>query len=225
MSAEIHWDDIELQLRRMPADLQRNAVQSVNRVAERLAHRLAQKTSQKYALTLEQVTQYISVRQASQSAAGDSASVQLQIKAIPAEVFPIRVAMQRFALRQAFGRKTRTYTRALPVVQIKRYRDAGFHRLGKAFPLHQRESGALATGDSVRRRTGSTKEDSRDKLTVMRFYTFPRAFVQDVLLPEAKVFVPQQYNIELRTAYRRQALRYSSSAGGRVVRRELQGNR
>lgn len=109
------------------------------------------------------------------------------------------------------GQRPRAYTRTLPTIWVKRFRNGSAKQLGAYFPLHQRTSGALAGGESVRRRVGSNASGrgvSRDaqyegnKLTGVRYYTFPKRFLAEIQ-PQLVEFVGSRGQVELRAAYRK----------------------
>ena len=128
-----------------------------------------------------------------------SGSLRLRVRAIPIESFRPRVQMQSFTY-QVRGKQV---TRRLPAIYLQRFRDGEAKYVGPAFPLTQRRTGAVRRGEKVRRRIGP----ERDRLTRIRYYTFPKQFTEEVLLPDAQAFVGPAIAVELRRAFRRYSAR------------------
>lgn len=168
-------------------------VTAINRVARDLRSRVLSKTVEIYNISRRDLTPYVTEKRA--SASNVSASVRLLIRAVPIEMFRPRVRMQKFT----FTRNGRKVTRTLPAIFLRRTRGGAEAYVPPAFPLHQRRTGLLGRGDSVRRRIGT----DRDRLTRIRYYTFPQQFVDEVLLPDAQDYIGPAVNVELRRALRR----------------------
>lgn len=195
-------------VRRSLGELGRNArpamVTSINRTSRDLRARVVKRTVQVYNLSRRELNPYVIIRGA--TASRISATVTLQVRAVPIEAFRPRVRMQAFT----FKLRGRSITRTLPAIYLKRFRAGAEKYVAPAFPLHQRTSGLLLKGDSVRRRVG----DDRARLTRIRYYTFPREFVTRQLLPDARQFVPERVELELDRALRRRNQRGRSILRG-----------
>ena len=136
-------------------------------------------------------------------------SVTLLARPVPIQVFNPAVRMRTFRLVSR-GRRPKTYSRSLPTIVVKRMRQGSAKQLHPYFPLHQRTSGPLSPGDAVRRRIGSGRGDGRsvktpysgNKLTGVRYYTFPKRFL-DEIKPQLVEFVGDRGQVELRGALRK----------------------
>ncbi len=166
---------------------------SINQTAADLRGRVIQKSTEIYNISPRELAPFVSVRRASASTL--SGSIRLDIRAVPIEAFKPRIAMQQFT----FSIRGRTVTRTLPAVFLKRFRKGSERYVRPAFPLTQRTSGTLQSGEKIRRRTGT----DRQNLTALRYYTFPRLFIDQTLLPDAQKFVPERVSLQLRAAFRR----------------------
>lgn len=171
-------------------------VTSINRVVRDLRSRVLTKTTEVYNISRRDLSPFVQTKLAS----GNSIEgrVRLLIRAIPIEFFRPRIRMQTFT----FQWRGRTVTRKLPAVYLRRLRGGEEKYVSPAFPLHQRRSGVVARGEPIRRRTGSSS-NNRNKLTKLRYYTFPKQFVEEVLLPDAQEFIGPAINVELGRAFRR----------------------
>lgn len=186
--------------------------ESINTVAERVEKAAVDKTLDRYNIKRNTLQQSVSLRRA--SAGQNSATVTLQVKAIPFEEFSPTVRMQAVPVR-AFGRyQTR---RMQAYVRVKYYKRGGAKLVPGAFPLRQRSGGPLQTGDRIRRRTGA----ARDKLTVLRYFTFPKRHLA-ALVPELEKLAGDGVAVEFNPAWR-SALQGKSGRSGSY--RHLRGNR
>lgn len=181
----------------------KSLVEAINRTARDLRVRMVRKTTDVYNISPRELSPYVTVSRA--SAGQILAKVSLKIRAIPIEAFKPRVRLQNFTYQV----RGRTVTRKLPAIYLKRYRNGTEHYVAPAFPLSQRSGGVLKRGEQVRRRIGR----DRDRLTRLRYYTFPRKFVDDVLLPDALQFIPEHVLGEIR----RQTRRFNSKLGRTVL--------
>ncbi len=174
------------------ADAQAAATSALNETADLIAREAKKRTLSEYNIKPEALDRAISVSLA--SAGRTHATVTLKVKAIPFEEFSPTVQMVEFDVA-AFGKyKAR---RQLPTVKV-RYRKGGQARvIPGAFPLRQRESGALQAGEVIRKRTGR----SRRNLTVLRYFTFPKRHMER-LLPELEKLGGDNLQIRFDAAYR-----------------------
>lgn len=192
----------------LETEIKAAASEAVNQVGDLVAAHAIDTTTRKYNLEKDDLEPYVYVRRGGVGAL--HVSVELQVKAIPIELFQPRVRMVSVRM-MVFGRYRRT--RLLPAIEIKRYRNRGYKLLYPYFPLHTRQAGALPRGDRIRRRVGSSRSgrgERRDgsygaKLTGVRYYTFPRSFAERELLPKAKSYGEKQLIIQFREAYRSRA--------------------
>lgn len=168
-------------------------VSSINRTARDLRSRVVRKTTEIYNISRLDLTPFVSIRRASRNKI--SGQVSLLIRAIPIEFFRPRVKMQVFT----FQSRGKTVKRKLPAIYLRRFKGGKEKYVAPAFPLKQRTSGALRKGEKVRRRIDARRE----RLTRIRFYTFPQAFVAETLLPDALEFIPERIQLEMRRALRR----------------------
>lgn len=191
-------------LRAVGTSAERDLVASLNRTARDFRARVLTKTTDVYNISRRELAKYVSTRDASPKSL--EASVSLRIRAIPIEVFKPRVQMQSFSYQVGDN----TVTRLLPAIYLQRLKAEAPKYVGPAFPLQQRRSGELRAGERVRRRLGNGKTyvdpetgQERDSLTKLRYYTFPREFVEEVILPDAAEFIPSRVELEIRRAIRR----------------------
>lgn len=191
--------DLQVMVRNANAGL----VTAINRTTRNLRARVVTRSTEVYNIGRRDLAPFVTVRQASASKV--SGSVRLLVRAIPIEFFRPRVRMQAFTFR----RHGKTVTQQLPAIYLRRFKNGGEKYVGPAFPLSQRRSGPLRRGERIRRRIG----EQRDRLTRIRYYTFPKQFTEEVLLPDAQAFIGPSINIELRRALRRRNAR-----GGRTLR-------
>lgn len=190
-------EDVRRAIRDLGASAAPSLVTAINRTARDFRSRVLSKTTKVYNISRRELGPFVRERKASR--ASITASVSLAIRAIPIETFKPRVRMQKFTFRL----RGRTVTRTLPAIYLKRLRAEAAQYVGPAFPLTQRRSGALAAGEKVRRRIGS----ERERLTRLRYYTFPREFIDEQLLPDAAAFIPERVALEIRRAVRRKTAR------------------
>lgn len=169
-----------------------------------------QLTTRRYNLSEDDLEPYVVGSYGTGGRSDGWSSVRLLARPIPISTFRPEVRMRSFRLMSR-GRRPRAYTRTLPTVWVKRFRNGSAKQLGGYFPLHQRSSGTLAGGESVRRRVGgnaSGRGVSRDgqyegnKLTGVRYYTFPKRFLAEIQ-PQLVEFVGSRGQVELRAAYRK----------------------
>lgn len=179
-------------------------VASINRVGRDLRSRIVSKSLEVYNIARRELTPYVTVRRASGSRV--SGSVSMLVRAIPIEAFRPRVRMQTFT----FEFRGKQVTRRLPAIFLRRFKNGDEKYIGPAFPLTQRRSGVVKRGEKVRRRIGA----DRERLTRIRYYTFPKQFAEEVLLPDARAFIGPAIGVELRRAFRR----YNPRRGLRTLR-------
>ncbi|MCK5770938.1 hypothetical protein [Algiphilus sp.] len=171
-----------------------SAEAALRAAAERAVNDTVDLTSSKYNLTPDEVRQYVGIRRL--SASGKSATVQLRVRAIPIERFAPEIRMKRYTWRDKLGR---SHSQELPSVYFQRYRTGRPRLVRPAFPLHQRTSGQLREGGVIRRRVGQ----SRDRLTMLRYYSFPRQWLRNELLPEVLRRAALSFDLDFRAAFRR----------------------
>lgn len=170
-------------------------IDTVNKMAEDARQTVIDEVSAKYNISAGDLQQYITIRRASPGGNGVSASVDLQIKAIPLEFFRPEIRIQPVQIRSKSGR---TFNAHLPHVYVTLYKDQPRQFVPGAFPLHQRTSGILQSGDRIRKRTSK----ARDKLTRMRYFTFPRR-VLDPILENLQKQSGDNFDVTVRVAFRR----------------------
>lgn len=182
------------------------ARRAVDEAAAAIGREARRRTEAVYNLRANAISPYINVRSAQAVKGTALARVELAVRAIPIEVFAPQVRMQTFSYTDSRGRRV---TRELPAVYFTRLRGGAPRYLRVAFPLQQRNSGALSAGDSIRRRIGP----DRDRLTRLRYFTFPSRFLKQDLLPHLKQFGGDSVRVSLREAIRTLTKR------GRTLRR------
>lgn len=168
-------------------------VSSINRVARDLRARVVRKTTEFYNVRPRILREYVDIKRARRTEI--SGEVKLKIRALPINAFSPRVRMQRFT----YQRRGKAVTQQLPAVYVTLNRSEGPQYVAPAFPLQQRSSGVIKPAEKVRRRIGA----DRGRLTQIRYFTFPRQFVEDVILPDVQPFIPARMQLELDRAYRR----------------------
>lgn len=168
-------------------------VTAINRVERDLKSRILTRTTGVYNISRRDLAPFVTVQPASRN--NVNGTVRLLIRAIPIEAFRPTVRMQEFT----FTVRGKTVTRKLPAIYLRRLRNGPEHYVPPAFPLTQRRGGVLARGERVRRRI----DERRDRLTKIRYYTFPEQFVKDDLLPDAQEFIGPAIAVQLRSAFRR----------------------
>ena len=188
----------------LPATIASSSEAALNGAAKAVAVEAARYTASVYNLDVETLAQYIAIKEATKGSRGvSSASVTLRSRAIPIEAFKPQIRMQLFNFVDARGRHV---SRLLPAVYLARFRNASPRYISVAFPLTTRSSGSLAAGDRIRRRTGK----DRGKLTRLRYFTFPKEFTQNDLLPHLLSFAGETMRVSLRAqirAYSKRGLR------------------
>lgn len=202
----------------LPAASREAAREAVNLTAKRIASTARDRTSRAYNVDADVLSPYIYVKQAAET--GPLASVTLKVRALPITVFKPQIRMQPVPVR-IFGR-TPPVTLLLPHTYVAIFRGQAPKLLPGFFPLRQRSSGALAAGEKVRKRVGSTASGRgvrRDgsvgnKMTGPRFVTFPRKYLA-ALLPELLREAGQDVKVTFSAAWRRNRVK------GRT---RLQGN-
>lgn len=151
-------------------------------------------TTLKYNLDEQTLDPYVTTGYTGTGGRSDGwASVRLLARPIPISVFNPTVRMRNVRIAKRAGG---SYVRKLPTIWVKRFRAGGLKQLKPFFPLHQRTDGA--TTDEIRRRIGS----GRERLTVPRFYTFPKRFL-DEIRPQLVAFVGERGQVELNGAVRK----------------------
>lgn len=181
-------------LEALPSAARTTGSAAVRAAANATSDAAVRRTTEVYNLNTDTVRQFVSVLPIGQDAS--SATVRLKIRAIPIEAFEPEIRMRRFRYTDSLGR---TVDRLLPAVYLQRLRGRNARFLRPAFPLTQRTSGTLRQGESIRRRI----DDRRDRLTRLRFFTFPRRYTRDDLLPLLEQAAADVLNVEVRAAYRR----------------------
>lgn len=182
-------------------------VTAINRTARDLRSRVVKKTTEFYNVRPRVLREYVAIKRASRT--DINGQVQLKIRALPINAFSPRVRIKRFT----YQRRGQQVTQQLPAVYVTLLKSAGAQYVAPAFPLRQRTSGVIGANEKVRRRIA----ERRDRLTQIRYFTFPRQFVEDVIVPDVEPFIPARMTLELDRAYRRLTARLE---GG-----ELRGNR
>ena len=186
-------------------DVQRRAASLSLRVAAEAASNAAvDRTTATYNLDADVVREFVQIRQISEG--DDSATVTLQVRAIHIEAFAPEIRMRRFRYTDKLGR---VVDRLLPSVYVARLRGRQARFLRPAFPLRQRTDGPLNAGERIRRRAG----ESRSRLTKLRYFSFPKKFLRDDLLPAATAAAGDGFAVEFRALFRR-----LSSRGRRELR-------
>lgn len=170
------------------------ARQAANQGARKAAQVARKATSEVYNLTERTLADYISIRQATVSQS--FARVRLRIKAVPLSAFGARIKMQRFRFTDSLGRNV---NRLLPTVHLKLYRAGGVKHFRSLFPLRQRSDGPLYEADRIKRRIGK----ERLKLTVPRYFTFPKRILNETVLPRIIAEVPDVLVTKFGAAFRK----------------------
>lgn len=188
-------DETAALLAAQPAAIENAIDASVRLLVERARDKVVEVTTATYNLDDATVREYLQV-----GGAGDGkgrASLTLKVRALGIEAFNPVVNMVRFTRADSLGRKYAN--RELPEVRLSRLKGKTPRRVTGAFPLQQRTPGSLQGGERIRKRTSA----AREKLTQIRFFTFPRKFVRESLLPAVRAVVLENAGIEVREAYRR----------------------
>lgn len=204
MSADLSVDNSAVPSGRQLRQINQAAL---NRTIERARTFAGRKTVETYNLSTRQIAPYVRARKVTVRADKLEGSVDLQIRAIPIETFRPQVVMRQIT----YSVRGRTVTRRVATIELQRFRNGTPKLVRPAFPLQQRRTGRLRAGEKVRRRTGR----ARDKLTKIRYYTFPRKFVAETLAPAVREFVGPRIRIELDAAFRA----FSARAGRNTLRR------
>jgi hypothetical protein len=188
-------EDVAQLLAAQPEAIRQAAETSIKVLVQRAADRVVELTTERYNLDADTVREFVTLGGPGDGSA--RASLTLKVRAIGIEAFKPEIRMVRFSGPDKLGR--RYANRELPEVRLARLRGGTPKRVTGAFPLRQRTPGALQGGDDIRRRTGT----AREKLTRIRFFTFPRKFVREALLPAIRATVTELAGIEVREAFRR----------------------
>ncbi len=198
------------ELRALPDQLREAAKEAAQRTAESTRKRAITLTTQRYNLDAEPLEPYVTTGYTGTGGRTDGwASVRLLARPIPVSEFKPQVRMRSFRLVSR-GTKPKTYTRRLPTIYVQRFRSGSPKHLHPYFPLYTRENGPLPPADSVRKRVGKTKIGrvvngvgyEGNKLTGVRYYTFPKQFLREIR-PQLVRFVGDSGQIELRSAFRK----------------------
>lgn len=203
--------DPAVALAALKGDIRALSKQALNRAARNARSFAIRRTSEVYNLSTRQLQPYLVLRRSSQGKDGSiSASLGFRIRAIPIEQFKPRIEMRQFTVNVR-GRPVR---RRLATVLLQLYRAGSPKLVAPAFPLRQRTSGRLRPGEAIRRRIGPR----RDRLTRLRYFTFPQRFLEETLLPQTAAFAGENVNVEFDRALRRDR----NTRGG--ARTRLSGN-
>lgn len=167
---------------------------AANRAADRVKTEASRRTRAVYNIKKKDLDRYIQVSKVGRNQTAGTASVKLEVRPIPLRQFGARVRMRTIegvdSLGRAIGRK--------PTITVKLFKSGSRQWIRPAFPLHQRFTGPLQGGDAIRRRIGS----ARDRLTPLRFLTFPDSFRQK-LVPALNKFAGDRVAVEFRAAWRK----------------------
>lgn len=204
MSADLSVDNSAVPSGRQLRQINQAAL---NRTIERARTFAGRKTVETYNLSTRQIAPYVRARKVTVRAEKLEGSVDLQIRAIPIETFRPQVVMKTIT----YTLRGQIVTRRVATIELQRFRNGTPKLVRPAFPLAQRRTGRLRAGEKVRRRTGK----ERGKLTKIRYYTFPRKFVNETLAPAVREFVGPRIRIELDAAFRA----FSARAGRSTLRR------
>lgn len=145
----------------------------INKVARAARSDGIAKMRETYNISRNSLSPYLVLNRASPSKL--EASLRFKIKAVPIEAFKPRVQMRPTTIKTRRG----TRVQRLPYILLNRYVGKAPKVIPGAFPLKQRTSGPLRSGEKVRRRTSH----KRGKLTRLRYYVFPERFLFGELLP------------------------------------------
>lgn len=184
-------------LRGVPSAITDSAVDAVNTASTAARDAAVDYTYQRMNMDREDIAKYVDFHRTTTGQTGGT--IVLKVRGIPLEMFHPSVQMQNFSFTDRAGRRV---TRSLPAIYYTRFRGGASKYLRPAFPLHQRTSGFLTSGDRILRRIGS-RADDRTRLTRFRFYTFPKQFLQDELLPHIKEVVGPSFKVAFRGAFRK----------------------
>lgn len=197
-------EQLARRLQELPESEERAALAGLQAAADAAVSLAVDRTSAVYNLTPDKVRQYVKTRNVSVK----SAWVQLQIRAIPIEEFAPEIRMKQYTWRDKLGR---SHTQKLPSVYFQRMRNGKPRLVRPAFPLQQRTSGQLREGGTIRRRIGA----ARDRLTNIRYFSFPKRFLRDDLVPAVKERMVEGYGVEFRSAFRKRQRGQRRLAGNR----------
>lgn len=145
----------------------------INRVARATRTDAIAKMRETYNLSRNALAPYLVLSRASPTNLG--AALRFKAKAIPLEAFKPRVEMRPTQIQTRRGVRTQR----LPYILLNRYVGKAPKVIPGAFPLRQRTTGRLRSGEKVRKRTSK----ARGKLTYLRFYLFPQRYLFGTLLP------------------------------------------
>lgn len=183
----------------LPALMEQAAVEAVNATAKATRAEAIRLTTQTYNLSEDDLGPFVDFNPAGKTPSA-GASVTLKVRAIPISAFNPTVRMIDYTLKSRAGR---TYTRELPTIWVKRFRNGSEKQFNPFFPLRQRDDGALSTADMARRRINKSTdpEQNRHNLTQARFYTFPKRFLKEIK-PKLRAFVGEHGSLQLKAAVR-----------------------
>lgn len=193
--------EVRKALRELGASATPALVSSINRVTRDMGSRIAKQASETVNLSRSEIRQYIALGKATKNQA--SAITRLKVRRVPIELFKPRVEMRVFNF---VSRKGKSYRRKLPTIHLRRLRNGPEEYVQPAFPLTQRRSGKLRSGEKVQRRVG----EDRERLTRISYFSFPKEFIEGKVLPDIDAFVPPRLRAEIDRALQRTVARRST---------------
>ena len=191
MSADLSVDNSAVP---SPAEFRNISQAGLNRTIERARTLAGRRTSEEYNLSTRQLLRYVKARKVTRKSNKLEGSVDLSIQPIRLEEFRPRIVMKQFT----YVIRGKTVTRRLATVRIRHRRNVPLATVQPAFPEKQRESGSFVRTDRIFRRVGA----ARDKLTFLRFHTFPLKFIDEKLLPSVQQFAGPRLQIEMDQAFK-----------------------
>lgn len=190
----------------VPALVEKMSKEVVEKVAKGTKGEASRLTRKTYAISEQDLDPFIAIGRLGNTPQG-GASVTLKARPLPLSVFQPTVKMQTYTLTSSKGK---SYARKLPTLYVKRFARGAAKQLKPYFPMHQRSNGPMSASDRAVRRIGSkgnfiynSRGDAAEKLTGVRFYTFPKAFLSKIR-PQLVSYVGVQGSLELRAAFRKQ---------------------
>lgn len=174
----------------------------LNKIGREIRSAGISKMRETYNLSRNALAPYIVLRRASYS--NLSASLQFRVRALPIEAFKPRVEMRPVQIKTRRG----TRVQKLPHVLLQRYVGKAAKVIPSAFPLRQRRTGRLKSGEQVRRRISKL----RGRLTRLRYYVFPERYLFGKLLPHLKSLAGAAIGVQFRNAVRRGGVLRRNSA-------------
>lgn len=175
----------------------------LNKIGRQIRTAGIAKMRETYALSRNAIAPYLVLRRASPGRL--YASLQFRARAVPIEAFKPRVEMRPVEIKSRSG----TRIQRLPHILLNRYVGKAPKLIPGAFPLRQRNTGRLRSGEKVRKRTSR----ARGKLTPLRYYVFPERYLNDELLPHLQRLAGPALQISFRNVLRKRTAR------GRVLSR------